>query len=164
MVQVRVLGIALDAAGQHVVLLNPVLEHSDAHRVLPIWIGPQEATSILVAIEGQEVPRPLSHDLMKTLLDTLGAQVERVEVTRIDEGTFYAEITLLTPNGRRTVDARPSDAIALAVRTAAEIWVADDVLNDAGIPAEFADPRPDEEKLEEFKEFLEDVDPEDFRG
>jgi bifunctional DNase/RNase len=164
MVQVRVFGVALDTAGQHIVLLKPVLEHSDPERVLPIWIGAQEATSILVATEGQEVPRPLSHDLMKTLLDTLGAEVERVEVTRIEEGTFYAEITLLTPTGQQTVDARPSDAIALAVRTGATIWVADAVLAEAGILADFADTRPDEEKLEEFKEFLEDVDPEDFRG
>jgi uncharacterized protein len=164
MVQVRVFGIALDAAGQHIVLLKPVLEHPDAERVLPIWIGPQEATSILVASEGQEVPRPLSHDLMKTLLDILDAHVERVAVTRIDEGTFYAEITLLTPMGRRTIDARPSDAIALAVRADAEIWVADPVLSEAGIVADFTDPRPDEVKLDEFKEFLDDVDPDDFRG
>lgn len=164
MVQVTVFGIALDSAGQHIVLLKPILEQPDGERVLPIWIGAQEATSILVATEGQEVPRPLSHDLMKTLLGTLDAQVERVEVTRIEKGTFYAEITLLTASGRRTVDARPSDAIGLAVRTGAEIWVTDQVLDDAGIPAGFADPRADEEKLEEFKEFLEDVDPEDFRG
>jgi hypothetical protein len=87
-----------------------------------------------------------------------------VEVTRLEEGTFYAEITLLTSTGRRTVDARPSDAIALAVRADAEIWVADPVLSEAGIVADFTDARPDEAKLDEFKEFLEDVDPEDFRG
>lgn len=164
MVQVRVFGVALDTAGQHIVLLKPVLEQADPERVLPIWIGAQEATSILVATEGQEVPRPLSHDLMKTLLDSVDAQVERVEVTRIEDGTFYAEITLLTPLGPRIVDARPSDAIALAVRTQATIWVADAVLAEAGILAGFADTRTDEEKLDEFKEFLEDVDPEDFRG
>jgi len=164
MIEVRVFAVALDTAGQHVVLLKPVVEHPDGELVVPIWIGPQEATSILIATQGQEVPRPLSHDLMKSLLDALGARVEQVEVTRIDGGTFYAEITLVTPAGRQTVDARPSDAIALAVRARATIGVADEVVLEAGIPADFADPRPDEVKLEEFKEFLEDVDPEDFRG
>jgi bifunctional DNase/RNase len=164
MVQVRVFAVALDAGGQHVVLLKPLLEHSSPERVVPIWVGAQEATSILVATEGHQVPRPLSHDLMKTLLDTLDARVERVEVIRVEEGTFFAEITLLTPAGRRTIDARPSDSIALAVRAGAEIWVADAVLREVGILADFADLRPDEAKLDEFKEFLEDVDPEDFTG
>lgn len=164
MVQVRVLGIALDAARQHIVLLEPLFEQPDGRRVLPIWVGAQEATSILVAVEGEEPPRPLSHDLMKTLLQTVDATVERVDVTRIDDGTFYAEISLSTASGAHVLDARPSDAIALAVRFEAPIWVADEVLDDAGIPAELADPQVEEEKLDEFKRFLENVDPEDFRG
>lgn len=168
MVQVRVLGIALDASRQHIVLLKPVFDDDDERRVLPIWIGQQEATSILIAISGEHAPRPLSHDLMKTLLDTLGATVDRVEVTRIEAGTFYAEITLSTPRGVRVIDARPSDAVALAVRTDASIYVDDDVLADAGIPAELADLRGEEEKdeakVDEFKRFLDDVDPEDFQG
>ena len=164
MVQVRVLGVALDAAQQHIVLLKPLLDDPDAQRVLPIWIGAQEATSIVIAVAGEQAPRPLSHDLMITLLDNLQAQVVRVEVTRIEEGTFYAEITLSTPSGPRVIDARPSDAIALAVRADAPIFVADEVLDDAGIPAEMADLRDDEEKLDEFKHFLDEVDPEDFQG
>jgi len=164
MVQVRVLGIALDAARQHIVLLKPLLEEPGAGRILPIWIGEQEATSILIALGGGEAPRPLSHDLMKTLLETLGAEVERVEVTRIEDGTFFAEITLTTPSGRQVVDARPSDSVALAVRFQAPIWVADELLDEAGIPAEMVDQGTDEEKLDEFKQFLEDVDPDDFQG
>ncbi|KRE22476.1 bifunctional nuclease family protein [Agromyces sp. Soil535] len=168
MVQVRVLGIALDAARQHIVLLKPLLEEPGTGRILPIWIGEQEATSILIALGGGEAPRPLSHDLMKTLLETLGAEVEKVEVTRIEDGTFFAEITLTTPSGRRVVDARPSDSVALAVRFQAPIWVADELLDEAGIPAEMVDQGSDEEeekeKLDEFKRFLEDVDPEDFQG
>jgi len=168
MVQVRVLGIALDAARQHIVLLKPLLEEQGAGRILPIWIGEQEATSILIALGGGEAPRPLSHDLMKTLLETLGAEVEKVEVTRIEDGTFFAEITLTTLSGRRVVDARPSDSVALAVRFQAPIWVADELLDEAGIPAEMVDQGSDEEeekeKLDEFKRFLEDVDPEDFQG
>jgi bifunctional DNase/RNase len=164
MVQVRVLGIALDAARQHIVLLKPLLEEPGAGRILPIWIGEQEATSILIALGGGEAPRPLTHDLTKTLLETLGAEVERVDVTRIEDGTFYAEITLTTPLGRRVIDARPSDSVALAVRFQAPIWVADELLDEAGIPAEMIDQGTDDEKLDEFKRFLEDVDPEDFQG
>jgi uncharacterized protein len=164
MVQVRVLGVALDAAQQHIVLLKPLLDDPDAPRVLPIWIGAQEATSIVIAVAGEQAPRPLSHDLMITLLDNLHAQVVRVEVTRIEEGTFYAELTLSTPSGARVIDARPSDAIALAVRAEAPLFVADEVLDDAGIPAEIEDQSIDEPEVDEFKRFLDDVDPEDFQG
>lgn len=164
MVQVRVLGVALDAAQQHIVLLKPLLDDPDVQRVLPIWIGAQEATSIVIAVAGEHAPRPLSHDLMITLLDNLQAQVVRVEVTRIDEGTFYAEITLSTPSGPRIIDARPSDAIALAVRAEAPLFVADEVLDDAGIPAEIEDQGIDEPEVDEFKRFLDEVDPEDFQG
>ena len=125
MVQVRVLGVALDAARQHIVLLKPLLEDPGVGRVLPVWIGAQEATSILIAVEGQQAPRPLSHDLITTLFGTLGAKVERVDVTRIEDGTFFAELTLSTPTGPQVLDSRPSDAIALAVRADAPIWVAD---------------------------------------
>jgi uncharacterized protein len=166
MVQVRVLGVALDAARQHIVLLKPLLEEPGEGRVLPIWIGAQEATSILIAVQGEQAPRPLSHDLITTLFGTLGARVDRVDVTRIDDGTFYAELSLTTPTGSQVLDSRPSDAIALAVRVHAPIWVADEVLDEAGIPAEMVDFDHDdeEEKLDEFKRFLEDVDPEDFQG
>ncbi|MET1018333.1 bifunctional nuclease family protein [Leifsonia flava] len=164
MVQVRILGVALDSALQHIILLKPVLDEPGEGRVVPIWVGELEATSILIATQGEEAPRPLTHDLMKTVLQTLGAEVERVDVTRIEDGTFYAEITLMTPSGRRVIDARPSDSLGLAARFHAPIWVADAVVEEAGIPAELVDVAEDEEKLEEFKEFLEHVDPEDFQG
>lgn len=166
MVQVRVAGVALDAAGQHVILLKPLDSLPGEGRILPIWIGAQEATSILIAVEGAIPPRPLAHDLMRSLLDELGATVDRVEVTRIEEGTFYAEVTLTSASGIHLVDARPSDAIALASRAAAPIWVADDVLAEAGVIDVVTDDETEgdpEENLEEFKEFLEHVDPEDFR-
>jgi Uncharacterized conserved protein len=164
MVQVRVLGVAMDAAMQHIVLLKPIIEEADLDRVLPIWIGAEEATSIAIAIAGDSAPRPLTHDLMTAALATLGAAVERVEVTRIDDGTFYAEITVSSPAGKSVLDARPSDSIALAVRVDAPIWVADEVLDEAGIPAEIVQFGGDDAKLEEFKRFIEDVDPEDFEG
>jgi bifunctional DNase/RNase len=165
MVQVRIVGLAIDSRSQPVILLKPVLEEPGQGTLLPIWIGSQEATSIFIAIEGAEPPRPLSHDLMKTLLDTLGAEVQRVEVTKIEEGTFYAEITLRTRDGIVLLDSRPSDAIAIAARTDTPIWVADEVLEAAGIEDETVASHEDEEaKLEEFKQFLDEVDPEDFQG
>ncbi len=161
MVQVRVAGVALDAAGQHVILLKPIDDLPGAGRILPIWVGQMEATSILIAIEGASVPRPLAHDLMRELLDATGAAVSRIEVSRLEEGTFYAEVTLSTALGDRVVDARPSDAVALASRVGAPIWVADAVMDDAGMPDILTDADA-AERLDEFRRFIDDVEPEDF--
>lgn len=179
MVQVRVAGIALDAAEQHVVLLRPIDALPGEGRILPIWIGAQEATSILIAIERAPVPRPLAHDLMRSLLDALNARVERIEITRIDDGTFFAEIAVHAGGGMHVIDARPSDAIALAARADAPMWVADVVMAEAGIADipendvdavddstadEAADAEtPVDRNLDEFLKFLEHVDPDDFR-
>lgn len=163
MVQVRVAGVALDATGQHVLLLKPIDEMPGDGLVLPIWIGQLEATSILVAVEQAPVPRPLAHDLMRTMLDAVDAQVTRVEVTRIDDGTFYAEITLSTALGDRVIDARPSDAVALASRVGSGIWVDEAVMAEAGVPDVLTETDA-AERLDEFKRFLDDVEPEDFEG
>ena len=164
MVQVRVAGVALDAAQQHVILLKPLGQQRYGGTVLPVWIGAQEATSILVAVEGVTPPRPLAHDLMVRLVEALDGAVERVEVTRVEDGTFYAEVSLFTPQGLRVIDARPSDAIALASRMDAPIWVADQVLAEAGVEDYVTEPddRDDEEKVDEFRRFLDGVDPGDF--
>ncbi len=165
MVEVRVAGIAQDALGQFVLLLKPVGEEAGSGRILPVWIGQQEATSILVAVEGAETPRPLSHDLMVRLVDAVGARVERVEVTRVEDRTFYAEIVLATPAGPRVIDARPSDAIAIARRADAPLHVAEAVLEEAGVPDSMTESAGSaEEKLAEFRKFLDDVEPEDFSG
>lgn len=157
----------MDSAQQHVILLAPLPGSSvEDGTVLPVWIGPQEAMSILVALEGAATPRPLAHDLMVVMLRQLSASVERVQVTRLTEGTFYAEIHLRTPQGPLIIDARPSDAIALAARTDAPIAVAEAVFAAAGVPegaVEF-DARGDDARVEEFRRFLDDVDPEDFQG
>ncbi|WP_125132713.1 bifunctional nuclease family protein [Microbacterium sp. 10M-3C3] len=169
MVQVRVAGVALDAAQQHVILLRPVGPSVFAHTVLPVWIGAQEATSILVAVEGVTPPRPLAHDLMVRLVEALDGAVERVEVTKVEDGTFFAEVTLFTPHGLRVIDARPSDAIALASRLDAPIWVAEAVLAEAGVPDDMVAEEDDsdadsndDERMSEFRRFLDDVEPEDF--
>jgi bifunctional DNase/RNase len=167
MVPVRVLGLAVDGSMQPVVLLTP-LDVGDGPRTLvPIWVGTQEAASISVAVSGEEPPRPLSHDLMKRLLDAVGASVDRVDVTRIEDGTFYAELSLTTGAGPVVLDCRPSDAIALATRAGAPLFVAESVLADAGVLEEDdaeVDPEEAEERVEEFRRFLEEVDPEDFQG
>ncbi len=113
----------------------PVLilqEHDEPHRVLPIFIGGPEATSILLALSGQEAPRPLAHDVMTSLIDHLGATVEAVEVTGLTDGTFFAELSVTGPTGGHRLDSRPSDGIALAVRVGAPLFVSEEVLDEAG--------------------------------
>ncbi|GAA2751687.1 hypothetical protein CLV52_0811 [Amnibacterium kyonggiense] len=161
----RVLGLAVDAVGQPVVLLTPL--DGDAPRtVVPIWVGTQEAASIGIAVSGEAPPRPLSHDLMRRLLDAVGASVDRVDVTRIEEGTFYAALTITTAAGPLALDCRPSDAIALAARVGAPLFVAEAVLEVAGVleDDEDVDPADSEDKVAEFRRFLDEVDPEDFQG
>lgn len=169
MIAVRVLGVAVDVNRQPVVLLTP-LDGGDGPRTLvPIWVGSQEAASISVAVNGEEPPRPLSHDLMQRLMVVLGATLDRVDVTRLEDGVFYAELGITTGRGRTTIDCRPSDAIALAARTGAPLFMAEAVLADAGVleepdEAQSVEPEEAEERLAEFRRFLDDVDPEDFQG
>jgi bifunctional DNase/RNase len=165
-VPVRVLGLAVDGAGQPVVLLTPLVVGAGPRTLVPIWVGAQEAASISIAVSGEDPPRPLSHDLMKRLLDTVGATVDRVDITRIEEGTFYAALTLTTREEAVTLDCRPSDAIALAARVGAPLFVAESVIDDAGVLEEedVSEPEAAEEKVEEFRRFLDEVDPEDFQG
>jgi len=163
-----VLGLAVDGRMQPVVLLTPLVVAEDGPRtIVPIWVGTQEAASISIAVSGEEPPRPLAHDLMKRLLDTVGATVDRVDVTRIEEGTFYAALSLSTRDGHVTLDCRPSDAIALAARVGAPLFVSEAVLEDAGVPEDEVEADPEEaqeERVEEFRRFLDEVDPDDFQG
>jgi bifunctional DNase/RNase len=133
-------------------------------RLLPIYIGNPEAASIHAALEGVVPPRPMTHDLMVTLIDDLGATLERVVITEVRDHTFYAELRLSTPDGvEHRLSSRPSDACALAVRTGVTIFAADNVLDAAGKPPE--EPGEDtEEILDEFQSFLENVNPEDFQA
>jgi bifunctional DNase/RNase len=172
MIQVRVASLAIDSRGQPVLLLEPV---ATAGRVLPIWIGATEATAIVVVLEGEEIPRPLTHDLLTEALQRLGALVEKVAVTRIEDGTYFAEISLRTRDGLVVLDARPSDAVALALRTRSPIWVSEEVFAASSVETPEAEseatdeagPIPSgdtESELAAFNDFLEQVDPEDFRG
>lgn len=144
---------------------NPVilLQEKEGGRSLPIFIGAAEATAIAFALQQVAVPRPMTHDLMKELLDALGAKVNRIVVTEVRHDTYYAEIHLEC-NGRVVrVSSRPSDAIALAARTHSPLFVEDDLMELAGVVIEQADDDEEPEDLvDQFREFLDEVRPEDF--
>jgi bifunctional DNase/RNase len=135
-----------------IVLVRPITGGA----LLPIWIGPNEAAAIAMAQQGVAAPRPLTHDLFIATLIQLGTPLDSVRITRLEEGVFYAELVL----GEQTVDARPSDAIALALRAGVPILLSDEVLAEAGVA-----PDPDEEvdEVEQFREFLDTVTPQDFQ-
>ena len=154
----EVVGVRVELPTNTPILL---LRERDGTRYLPIWIGTPEATAIALALEGIETSRPLTHDLIKTLLDALGADIERVDVTSLDEGTFYAELVIEAEGEELTISSRPSDAIALATRSGAPVFAARELLDEAGI--EIHDDN-EEEEIERFREFLDDITPEDFES
>ena len=163
MLQVRIAGLSVDATSEQPVLLLAPLHDAptsdETHRILPIWIGHAEATAILLALQGIEPPRPMTHDLLKGVVDAAGYVLMRVEVTRLDEGTFYAALVLRGEERQVAVDARPSDSIALAVRYGCPIFVAQEVFDEAAVEVTEVD---EEEEVERFRDFLEHVDPSDF--
>ena len=157
MKQVEIAGLHIEAAtGTPLLLLR---EQDAPHRVLPIFMGGPEAAAIALALSGESPPRPLTHDVMAALVESLGAAVERVEVTEVRDGAFFAELAVSGPSGGRRLDTRPSDAIALAVRLHAPLFVSDVVLDDAGTVL-YEDVI--EGEVAEFRSFLDDVDPADF--
>lgn len=138
-------------------------DRPEAARVLPILIGGPEASAIHSAMEGISPPRPLTHDLLATVLSTLGATLERVVITEVREHTFYAELHLNTAIGEQKLSCRPSDAIALAVRTSTPIFAEEDLLDEAAVEAPIdADDVAEEAILDEFRDFLDDISPDDF--
>jgi bifunctional DNase/RNase len=148
-----------------IVLLREAGEHG---RLLPIFIGGPEATAIALAMDDVETPRPMTHDLFKSVLDALAVTVQRVVVTDIQDKTFFAELEFAGADGpQRTVTSRPSDAIALAVRTGTPIFVEEKVLTKAGytVPNDGTETGVDEEQvLEDFRDFIDSVDPSDFES
>lgn len=154
MKRVEVLGVRVEMpSNQPIVLLREV----EGERYLPIWIGAAEATAIAYVQQGVVPPRPLTHDLLTDVIAALGRSLEEVHVTRLEDGVFYAELHL----GEGTVvSARPSDAIALALRSSTTILVDEAVLDEAGVVI----PDTEEDEVERFREFLDQVTPEDFGG
>ncbi len=143
---------------------NPIVllrEANGQHRVLPIFIGPVEATAIAFALQGVTTPRPMTHDLLRDLLNALGVGVERIVITELRDRTFYAEIEMTSGGSGCKVSSRPSDAIALAVRLGTPIFADEAVLEEAAVTMSDDDEEEDDE-VERFREFLEGVNPEDF--
>jgi hypothetical protein len=156
MIEMKVAGIALEAATRSpIVLLRDTVDR----RALPIWISQEQARSILGALEGQTPPRPLTHDLMATLLQEWGVELERVIIHALQDNTFFATLRLKQGETVKDIDARPSDAIALALRTNTPIWAMEEVIADASIPV---DQEADEEERQAFRQFLEGLNPSDL--
>ena len=152
--EVEVVGVRVEMpSNQPIVLLREV----DGDRYLPIWIGAVEATAIAFAQQGVVPPRPLTHDLIKDLLTATGNGLTEVQITEMKDGIFYA---VLVFDSGVEVSARPSDSIALALRTGTRIVCAEDVLAEAGL----AVPEEQEDEVEKFREFLDNVSPEDFES
>ena len=151
-------GVSFDLVGKQPIVL---LKTADGNRFLPIWIGHPEAAAILMKLQGATTPRPLTHDLVTEMLSQLDAHVVRICVTELRENTFYATITLQQDGSEIEVDSRPSDAIALAVRAEAPIFADDRVIEESAIEFEGEEVN-EEEIVDEFRKFLEDVTPDEF--
>ncbi|HSJ44873.1 MAG TPA: bifunctional nuclease family protein [Euzebyales bacterium] len=156
LIELELVGVRVELPHNQPIVL---LKEQTGFRFLPIWIGAPEATSIAFALQGVAMPRPLTHDLLRNVLADLSVDVERIVVTELRDGTFYAEIELVQGGRTVKVSSRPSDAIALAVRASVPIFAEEAVLAEAGIEIE----DEDEQEVERFKQFIDSISPEDFR-
>ncbi len=158
MIRLSLIGVRVEVPTNQPIVL---LREDDGTRFLPIFIGSPEATAIVYALQGMETPRPMTHDLFKTVLDGLAVKLDRVEITALHDGTFYAEIEFDNDGTKSRISSRPSDAIALAVRFGAEVPIYADeaVLDEAGVLFEADE---EEHEVEQFREFLDNITPEDF--
>jgi uncharacterized protein len=157
MEEMVIYGVSFDMVGKQPIVL---LKTAEGNTFLPIWIGHPEAAAILMKLQGAQTPRPMTHDLLTEVLAQLEARVVRIAVTELRDNTFYALITVAVNGTEIEIDSRPSDAIALAVRSDAPIFAAEAVIEESGI--EFEQEANEEEVVEEFKRFLDEVTPEDF--
>jgi uncharacterized protein len=156
--QMVIYGVSFDVIGKQPIVLLKTME---GNRFLPIWIGHPEAAAILIKLQGTELPRPMTHDLLANLIGTLDAEIARITVTELKESTFYAKLTLVRDGAEFEVDSRPSDALALAVRTQAPIFASQELVDENAI--EFEREVDDTEQIvESFRDFLENVSADDF--
>jgi uncharacterized protein len=151
-------GVSFDLVGKQPIVL---LKTADGNRFLPIWIGHPEAAAILMKLQGASTPRPMTHDLLTDMLEQLDAEVIRITVTELRENTFYASITVQQNGSEIEIDSRPSDAIAIAVRSDAPIFAAERVIEESAIEFEGEEVN-EEEIVDEFRRFLDDVSPDQF--
>lgn len=157
MIEMKVAGIALDAVSRSPIVL---LRDASERRQLPIFIGQDQARAIISALENQVPPRPLTHDLMVNLMEEWNMLLERVVIHSLQENTFYAILQIRQGETRKEIDCRPSDAIAIALRTRSPIWVMEEVVADASIPV---DRDADEAERQAFRDFLSNLRPDDFK-
>ena len=157
MIEMKVMGIAIDtASGSPIIVLNDI----DNRKALPIWIGSAEASAIIRKIENIKVLRPMTHDLIIDIVEKTGYVVNRVEINDVENETYYSTIYLLNDEGKEiTIDSRPSDAVAVAIRVDAPIFVSAKVLADGSVSCNSA---KDEEEAQEFKNFVQSIKPSDF--
>ena len=160
MQEMLIYGVSFDLVGKQPIVL---LKTADGNKFLPIWIGHPEAAAILMKLQSQASARPMTHDLVSDMLEQLGASIKQITVTELRENTFYASIVLEIDGRPVEIDSRPSDALALAVRTQAPIFAAEDVIAESAIEFEH-EVEDTEEVVEKFKDFLDRVSPEDFMG
>ena len=158
MVEMTIYGVSFDLVGKQPIVL---LKTAEGNRYLPIWIGHPEAAAILMKLQGATAPRPLTHDLLVNILGELDVEIVRVTVTELRENTFYASITVQQNGSELEIDSRSSDAIAVAIRAQAPIYAADAVIEESAIEFEH-EVEDTEEVVDKFKEFLDEVTPEDF--
>ncbi len=156
MIEMKVAGIALDAVSRSPIVL---LKDGSERRALPIYIGQDQAKSIIGAIENQKPPRPLTHDLIANLFEAWGMSLEKIIIHSLQDNTFYAILCLKQGKKTKEIDCRPSDAIAIALRTNSSIWVMEEVIADASIPV---DREADEEERQAFRDFVEKLSPEEL--
>ena len=162
MIEMELVGVRVELpASSPIVLLR---ESTDRGLFLPIFVGSAEATSIALAMDQVEPPRPITHDLLALVIQNLDAELQRVVVTEIKDKTFFAELHLRDANGTKKISCRPSDAIAVALRMETPICVVDEVLQQAGNHIPDDDDDQEEHVLAEFRDFLDDVTPDDFLG
>ena len=160
LIPMEVIGVRVEMPSNQPIIL---LKEIDGSRFLPIWVGAVEATAIAFAQQGVEPPRPLTHDLMRQLLEVLEVTLTEVQLTEIKEGIFYATMHLLDQSSQPlTLAARPSDAIALALRTHSNILASAELLTAVGVEMPVAD--GENQEVEKFREFLDQINPEDFAG
>jgi bifunctional DNase/RNase len=160
MQEMVIYGVSFDMVGKQPIVL---LKTADGNKFLPIWIGHPEAAAILMKLQGAATPRPMTHDLLTDVLSQLEARIVRIAVTELRDNTFYAMITVAVDGSEIEIDSRPSDAIALAVRSDAPIFAADSVIEESAIEFEHDEEVNEEAVVEEFKKFLDEVRPEDFK-
>lgn len=138
-----------------------ILREKNGNRVLPIWIGPAEASAIAMEMQGVKPPRPMTHDLLKTIITGLGAELRRVVISALKDKTYFAELMLQRDDHHYQFDARPSDSIALALRLSAPIFTQDQLLEQTAIEAADAEPQSSLD-AEQLRRYLEKMDPQDF--